>query len=238
MQDLWGDFFVSPPILSHLVAASSNHHDWLTSWPIPFWDLQLSLPWPLPPTLPRTLPSRECSLHAGQELLLQGQCGSCSCYLSTSKSLQVVRFSHWFIHPHIRQPHIPPTCTKKVSPPAWSKVDLLKARPNDVCHGRGAKCHRHMWGWLQEVVHSCRGPQDLERWVLGTQLGHRGREFPEAIVWGYSAEAPSWPGHANLGIQWNVGLMGVVLSVFFKTVLTLCFRHFRAKQTNKRRRGW
>ena len=33
----------------------------------------------------------------------------------------------------------------------------------------------------------------------GTQLGHRGSEFPEAIVWDNSAEAPSWPGHANLG---------------------------------------
>lgn len=148
-----------------------------------------------------------------------------------------MRFSHWFIHPHIRQPHIPPTCTKKVSPPARSKVDLLKAWPNDVCHGRGAKCHHHMWGWLQEVVHSCRGPQDFERWVLGTQLGHRGREFPEAFVWSYSAEAPSWPGHANLGVQWNVGLMGVVLSVFFKTALTLSFRCFRAK-TNKFKTEW
>ena len=79
-----------------------------------------------------------------------------------------------------------------------------------------AKCHHHMWGWLQEVVRSCRGPQDF--WGVGacvcvhvcgcvcgggggggTQLGHRGSEFPEAIVWDNSAEAPSWPGHANLG---------------------------------------
>lgn len=38
-----GDFSVPPPILSPLVDGSSNRHDWLTSRPVPFWDLQLSL---------------------------------------------------------------------------------------------------------------------------------------------------------------------------------------------------
>lgn len=43
------------------------------------------------------------------------------------------------------------------------------------------------------------GTSGLWGWMWGTQLGHRGSEFPKAIVWSNSAKAPSWPGHANLG---------------------------------------
>ena len=32
---------------------------------------------------------------------------------------------------------------------------------------------------------------------VGDSVGHRDSEYPEAIAWGSSAEAPSWPGHAN-----------------------------------------
>lgn len=62
-----------------------------------------------------------------------------------------------------------------------------------------AKCHHHMWGWLQEAVQSCRGPRDFVDGCGGLILDTEGSEFPEAIVWGNSAKAPSWPGHANLG---------------------------------------
>lgn len=41
------------------------------------------------------------------------------------------------------------------------------------------------------------GTSGLWGWVW--ELWHRGSEFPEAIVWGNSAKAPSWPGRANLG---------------------------------------
>lgn len=51
-----GDFCVPPLILPHLVDGSSNRHDWLTFRLVPFWDLQLSLAWPLPPDTPTDTP--------------------------------------------------------------------------------------------------------------------------------------------------------------------------------------
>lgn len=49
------------------------------------------------------------------------------------------------------------------------------------------------------------GPQDFRGCYVfgegGHQLGHRGSKFPEAIVKSNSATAPSWPGHANLGLN-------------------------------------
>lgn len=51
-----GGFSALPPILSHRVDGSSNRHDWLTFRLVPFWDLQLSLAWPLALNTPTDTP--------------------------------------------------------------------------------------------------------------------------------------------------------------------------------------
>lgn len=48
-------------------------------------------------------------------------------------------------HPLPQSTHLPPTGIKQVSPMAWSKVDLLKAQPNDVyLHGGDQMPPPHM----------------------------------------------------------------------------------------------
>lgn len=101
-----------------------------------------------------------------------------------------------------------------------------------------AKCHRHMWGWLQEVVQSSRGPRDFEGGSGGTQLGHRGSEFPEAIVWSNSAKASSWPGHANLGtnklqVWWGL----CFLYSLIKQQPCFVSAEFKQKLRNKQKRS-
>lgn len=65
---------------------------------------------------------------------------------------------------------------------AWSKVDLLKARPNDVCHSK------------EDYANTTYG-DDYRKWyriagdseTLETQLLNQSSEFPKGIVWENSA---------------------------------------------------
>lgn len=133
MQGSTGDLSVPPPILSHLVDGSSNHHDWLTFRLVPFWDLQLSLAWPLTPNTPTDAAFIWIKPRSWTTATVD-QCVGCYCYLSQN-------LSRWYdsVSGSLTPPPTTPsthTSIKRVSPLAWSKVDLLKAYPNDMCHSR------------------------------------------------------------------------------------------------------
>lgn len=81
-----GAFSVLPPILSHRLDGSSNRHDWLTFRLVPFWDLQLSLAWPLPPNTPTDTPFTWIQPRSWKGATVGRRVG-CRCYLSMSKPL-------------------------------------------------------------------------------------------------------------------------------------------------------
>lgn len=81
-----GAFSVLPPTLSHRLDGSSNRHDCLTFRLVPFWDLQLSLAWPLPPNTPTDTPFTWIQPRSGKGATVGRHVG-CHCCLSMSKPL-------------------------------------------------------------------------------------------------------------------------------------------------------
>lgn len=81
-----GAFSGLPPILPHRLDDSSNRHDWLTFRLVPFWDLQLSLAWPLPPNTPTDPPFTWIRPRSWTGATVGRHVG-CRCYLSMSKPL-------------------------------------------------------------------------------------------------------------------------------------------------------